>query len=225
MSTERAIVGRHVLQPIEVDILEPPAEVDGLVHGPALVDVAHEIDVRADRLADPARAFDLDRRCRLARESELHLHLPETLLHQRMGRLRHVLQRKRAHERAACVRGHTLAQATQERGERLVESLALDIPKRHVDRGEREREDPAWSRRACRRLAQLLSNGLDAQRILAKGERGELLDCVLQGCGERRPEEGDADALDSRVGFELEGDKLADRAAEGRTASERLVGR
>ena len=46
--------GRHVLEPEQPDpgILDAPADVDRLLRPPALVDVAHQIDVGADRLAD-----------------------------------------------------------------------------------------------------------------------------------------------------------------------------
>ena len=129
----KVIVRRHVLPPVEVDVLEPPADVDRLMHAPALIDVAHQVDVRADRLAHQARALDLARRRGVARQRELHLHLPEALLHQRRRRLHHVLQRERAHQRAARIGRHALAQAAEQRGQRLVERLALDVPQRHVD--------------------------------------------------------------------------------------------
>ena len=49
------IVGRrHVLEPEQPDpgILDPAADIDRLLRPPALVDVAHQLDVGADRLAD-----------------------------------------------------------------------------------------------------------------------------------------------------------------------------
>ena len=56
-------------------------------------------------------------------------------------------------------------------------------------------------------------------------ERTELLDGMLQRGGERGAEEGDADALDARVGLDLHRDELAERPAEGRPTRERLIGR
>jgi hypothetical protein len=63
------------------------------VHAPALVDVAHQIDVRADRVADFACALDFLRGRGITRQRKLHLHLLEALLDQQWRRLRDVLQR------------------------------------------------------------------------------------------------------------------------------------
>src|SRR5215471_15003535 len=56
-------------------ILDPLADIDRLLRPPALVDVAHQLDVRADRLADLDHAFDFDLQRGLAGERELGLHL------------------------------------------------------------------------------------------------------------------------------------------------------
>ena len=71
----------------------------------------------------------------------------------------------------------------------------------------------------------LLTDGFDAQRVFAEGQRAELLDRMLQGGGERGAEEGDADAVDALVGLDLYRDELVERPAEGRPARERLFGR
>ena len=47
----------HVFEPVQVDLFDAPADVDGLIHTPTLVDVAHEVDIRTHRLADKARAL------------------------------------------------------------------------------------------------------------------------------------------------------------------------
>jgi len=75
--------------------------------------------------------------------AELHLHLLEALLHQRARRFGHMLQRIRAHQCAARISGHAFAETAQQRRERQAERFALDVPQRHVDGREREREDPA----------------------------------------------------------------------------------
>ena len=57
------IVGRrHVLEPEEADpgIFDAPADIDRLLGTPALVDVAHQLDVGADRLTDLDHPLDLD---------------------------------------------------------------------------------------------------------------------------------------------------------------------
>src|SRR3972149_5253384 len=80
-STVRAVwvagVGGHAHKPVEVNVLDPPADVDRLVHAPALIDVAHEVDIRSDRLANKPRPLHLALGRRVARQRELHLHLPE----------------------------------------------------------------------------------------------------------------------------------------------------
>src|SRR6266851_2726219 len=44
------VVGNGVLQPEQVVRLDPFANLNGVVHPPELVDVAHQIDIRTDRL-------------------------------------------------------------------------------------------------------------------------------------------------------------------------------
>ena len=103
--------GRHVLEPEQPDpgILDAAADIDRLLGPPALVDVAHQLDVRADRLADLDHALDLDRRRRLARQRELRLHLAPALVLQRRGGLDHAVERQFAHQRAAGIGRHPLA--------------------------------------------------------------------------------------------------------------------
>jgi hypothetical protein len=58
------IVGRcHIFEPKEADpgVLHPLADVDRLLDPPALIDVAHQIHVGADRLPDQPRLLDFAR--------------------------------------------------------------------------------------------------------------------------------------------------------------------
>jgi len=48
---------------------------------------------------------------------------------------------------------------------------------------------------------------------------------MFQRCGERGTEEGDAHALETRIGFDLKRDKFAERSAERGSACKRLFGR
>ena len=75
------VVGGRVLQPEEVIRLDAAPDLDGLVHAPELVDVAHQVDVRPDGLAHDAHALDRRGHRRLA--PALHLHLAEA--HARAG--------------------------------------------------------------------------------------------------------------------------------------------
>jgi Transposase DDE domain len=72
-------VRRDVLDSVEVDVLDVPADVDRLVHAPALVDVAHQVDVRADALAHAPDALDFVPGRGVARQRELSLHLAKAL--------------------------------------------------------------------------------------------------------------------------------------------------
>src|SRR5206468_12382537 len=68
------LVGRrHVLEPEQADpgILDATADIDRLLWPPALVDVAHQLDVGTDRLADLDHALDLNGGRGLARQREL----------------------------------------------------------------------------------------------------------------------------------------------------------
>ena len=79
-----------------------------------------------------------------------------------------------AHQRAARISRHAFAQPAEHGAERLPESFALDVPQRHVDGRDRQREDPARTR-ACRRRAQLVCERVDAQRIFANHQFAELI--------------------------------------------------
>src|SRR6185312_11336537 len=67
--------GGDILQPEQADILDPAADVDGLFGTPALVDVAHQLDVRPDRFTDDADAADFLSDGRVAGQRHLGLHL------------------------------------------------------------------------------------------------------------------------------------------------------
>ena len=136
------VVRGGIFQPVEMIRLDAPADLDGLIHRPELIDVAHEVDVRADGLSHDAHALDRGRHRRLA--PALHLHLAEPHADEARPRLRQVLHRMRPHESAARIGRHAIAQTTEERAHRLAHGLALDVPARHVDGGEREREDSTW---------------------------------------------------------------------------------
>ncbi len=58
--TRVIIVRRHILEPEQPDtrIFDPPAGVDRLLDPPALVDVAHQIHLGTNRLADQPRLLD-----------------------------------------------------------------------------------------------------------------------------------------------------------------------
>ena len=65
LSDAAVVVGdRDVLEPVQMIGLEPAADADRLIDAPALIDIAHELYIGADRLAYEANLFDfLARRC------------------------------------------------------------------------------------------------------------------------------------------------------------------
>ncbi len=216
-------MGGHVFEPIKLNVLDSPADVDRLVHAPALVDVAHEVDFRADGLADKPGALHFALRRRIAGQRELHLHLPEAFFLKQRSGLDHMLQREGTHQRAARIGGNALAQPAEQCREGLAERFPLDVPKRHVDGGKGKREDSAGTG-AGRRLVKLLTDGLATQRIFTENQRAELIDRVLQRRGERRAEESNADAFESGVRLDLQGDELPERPSERRSTGKRFIG-
>jgi hypothetical protein len=111
-----------------MDALDAPADIDRLVDPPALIDVAHQVDVRADGFAHAPDALDFTLRRGVPRQGELRLHLPEALFDQPRSCFHDMLQRKGAHQRAAGVGGYTLAVAAQHLPQRQVEGFAADVP-------------------------------------------------------------------------------------------------
>ena len=105
------VVGRGILEPVKVVWLDTAPDLDGLVHAPELIDVAHEVDVGTDGLAHDAHALDGGRDRGLA--PTLHLHLPEAHGGEARPGLRQIVHRMRAHEGTARVRRHAVAQAAE----------------------------------------------------------------------------------------------------------------
>ena len=215
------VVGRRIFQPEEVVRLDARPDVDGLLDPPELVDVAHEVDVVADGLPHHAHALDLARGQRLG--AALHLHLAEAHALEARAGFGEIVHGMRAHQGPARIGGHAVAMAAEQRGERLAEGLALDVPQRDVHRGEREPEDAAGPG-APRRLPELGGDRLAAQRVLADGEARERIHRFAQRPRQRAAEEGEADAGQSLIGAELEGDEVAGGIAVVDAHDQRVVG-
>src|SRR6266852_3547410 len=150
--------------------LDPAPCLDGVVHAPELVDVAHEVDVGADGLTHDAHALDGGRHRGLA--PALHLHLAKAHVAEAGPGLREIVNRMRAHEGAARIGRHAVAQSAKERAHGLAHGLAPDVPARDVDRRERQREDPAGAR-AGRGTPQLGADGLHLGGVVADDESRE----------------------------------------------------
>src|SRR5207253_8559790 len=67
----KIVMSYHVLEPEEVIRLHTSANLNGLVDGPELVDIAHQVDIRPDALAQHAYALDLAGDCRLSTQLRL----------------------------------------------------------------------------------------------------------------------------------------------------------
>ena len=134
----------------------------------------------ASRTTRTRRDF-LGRR-RIAGQRHLGLHLAKTLLQQDpRGALRLVVGEP-APQRAGGIGRHPVAMAAEQLPERLVERLALDVPQRDVDGRQRQGEDAARPAGIAGAGAQLGDDLLDAQRILADGERRQFVDGGRAGC-------------------------------------------
>ncbi len=178
---------RHVLEPEQADpgVFDPAADVDRLLDPPALVDVAHQFDVGADRLAHPPHPLDLlGRRC-LPGQRELRLHLAEAFVLECGGRADDPVEREPAHQRAAGIGRDPLACAAEQSPQWQVQRFAADVPQRHVECRQGQVKNAAGSRRAGSG-AQLRHDRLDAQWVLADHQRPELVDGTSQRAGQRR---------------------------------------
>src|SRR5260370_26866287 len=85
------------------------AEMVRVMDPPALVDVAHQIHVRADRLADEPGLLDFARRRRDARQAELHFGLAMPLFPQSAGGGHRLFELQPAPQGAAGVDRDTVA--------------------------------------------------------------------------------------------------------------------
>ena len=159
---------RYVLEPVEANpgVFDPPADVDRLLDPPALIDVAHQIHLRPDRLANESRLRDFAGGRGDTRQAELHFRLAIAFFAQPSGRGDRFLELEATPQRAARVGGNPVAAAAQQLPQREAERLALDVPQRHVDRRHGHRHDPARAG-AARSRGQFRRHGLDPQRILA----------------------------------------------------------
>ncbi len=129
---------RHILEPTKIHIFNPPADIHGLMHGPALVDIAHESDIWPDCFADAARVLGLACRSGVARKSQLSLHLLEALVDQCSRRLYQMIDRIGTHQGPARIGRHPVTQTSEHCCQGLAEKFSLDIPERHIDAGNRQ---------------------------------------------------------------------------------------
>ena len=106
----------------------------------------------------------------------------------------------------------------------MAEQFTLDIPERHVDAGDRQRENTARTGTGGG-AAELLCDGFDAQRIFANDQFAELIDGVLQSGAERAAKKSRADSFNAVLRLHPQNDELIMRAKIRRAARQGLVER
>ena len=137
------VARRNVLQPEQPDILDAAADVDRLLRPPTLVDVAHQFDVRPDRVAHHAHAAHfVGRRSDCPGSANWVFISPKTLVDQTGARAWRLLIGQPAPQRARSIGRHPVATPAEQFPQRLLQRLALDVPQRDVDRRERQRKNP-----------------------------------------------------------------------------------
>jgi len=149
---------------------------------------------------------------------------PEAHAHEPRPRRGEIVHGMLAHERAARVGRGAVAQPAEDRAYGLIHRLALEVPARHVDGGEREGEDAAGTS-AARGAPDLGHDSLDLGRVVAHHEIREGIDGSLQGRSEGAAEKGEAHTNQALVRAELQRDELARVGGLGQTDHQGIVGR
>ena len=189
---------------------------------PALVDVAHQLDVRPDRIAHHAHAPHLLGGRRIAWQRHLRLHLDEALVTSRRAAVAACASVSPRRSEPGGIGLDPVARAAEQLPQRLLQRLALDVPQRDVDCRDRQRVDARATGIAGRR-AQLAQDGLDPHRVLADQQRAQFIDRAAQRAGERAAVEGEANAFDAGVGLDAEDDDGTQAACFFRHVRQRVV--
>ena len=201
--------------------LHHAANLDGLVHVPQLVDVAHQVDVRADAFAQRADAGHLAGGGGFC--AHLGFHLAEALLNQPGASLGQILYAHGTHQSAAGVGGRPVAVAAQQRANGLVQRLALDVPHRNIDGGQGQGQD-AFRPGRCAGIHQPVPQRLRVHRVFAGGQGRQIIHRPPQRVVQRAAEEGNADTLNPFVRVQLQRNELS-HAGLVEAHYQRVVGR
>src|SRR5262245_31114304 len=121
--------------------LHPTSDVNRLIDVPELVDVAHQVNVVANCVAQYADTLHLT--CHGWLGTKLCLHLLKAHAHQTRASLDQVLHGMRAHQGTTGIGWHPVAMATEQCRKWLIERLALDVPQGHVNGRQRQGKNPA----------------------------------------------------------------------------------
>ena len=154
------------------------ADADGLVHMPALVDVAHELRRGTDNLADAPDALDLDVRGGVTGQCKLRLHGGPAALNQPAGGGRDLLEGQRAHQRTAGIGRNAIAKTAQQLCHRQSQRLAANVPQRRINGRQRQGEDAGGTAAAgCQ--PQLVNDAFNLLGILANHQRAQVFNGAL----------------------------------------------
>src|SRR6185503_241865 len=130
----------------------------------------------------------------------------------------------RPHEGAARVGRRAVAEPAQQRAHRLAHRLALQVPARNVDGGQRQRVDAAGPGMAGGAPA-LGRDQLGLGGVLPDGEPRERVHRGLERRRERAAEEREPEPGQALVGAELDGDELARVGGGGQPHHQRVARR
>ena len=188
---------RRVLKPEDVVLRHLPADPDGTVHVPSLVDIDHQIDVWPDGAPHRFQPRNLASDRRLGTEAELHR--PEALGDQAPRIRIELFQGGRAPEEPALKRGDTITVAAKQLVYGLLQRLAFDVPQRYIDGRNRPRQES--SRGPAAEPRELRTDRLGVHRIATDRDLAQPIDCGFQrACHHRGLETGVANSFDSFVG-------------------------
>ncbi len=216
------IVGDHrLLQPIDVVFLEFPAHLDRGVGVPAHVDVDHDLDVRAERLAHPPDVGKVG--VAVVDVRDLHLDGAKSLLDEVPGFFDHPVAAEHAPAAAAVGRDLRPVVAPQPM-QRHPGALAHRVPQSDVDGGDRHHGDAA-APRGVGGPPQVAPDRLDGGRVLAEhARRQRLVDAGGDGAqhrGGQQVEVAHADDPACRLHFQHQQIAMGGKLAGG---EHRVVG-
>ena len=133
------VIGQRLLDPGEAEAVDHRAPLQRLGAGQALVEVDHELHVRADRLP-----HGVDRRHVVRRPlaAQAQLEAGEAALVAQQDGLLGDLRGRAKPQAVAVVRGHFAHAAAEEHAQRQAGGLREGVPCGHVDAGHGDRRRP-----------------------------------------------------------------------------------
>jgi len=163
--------GQRLLDPAEVEAVEQAGAADRLGTGHRLVGVDHDVEVRADGLADRGQPLTV---LLAARLPDLHLDALEPRILRGEGTGHQVVGAQVQPAALRVVEGDVAAEAAGEAPERQTGTAGGDVPQRRVDGREGQRGDGA-GRRGAGRGEQAEPDRFDAVGLLSDQDREQVV--------------------------------------------------